>query len=47
MKTINFIHRTYQEILNAYTMLKTRYKTVRFYKTLVNGYFFGHFEVSR
>lgn len=47
MKTINFIQRTYQEILTAYTMLKLRYKTVRFFKTLSNGYFFGYFEVAK
>jgi hypothetical protein len=47
MKIINFIHRTYQEIIVAYMLLKNRYRTVRFHKTLVNGYFFGYFEVSK
>ena len=47
MKTINFIQRTYQEIITAYTLLKLRYKTVRFFKTLSNGYFFGYFEVVK
>ena len=46
MKTINFINRTYQDILNAYLLLKSRYKTVRFFKTLLNGYYYGYFEVS-
>lgn len=45
-KIINFIRRTYQEIIIAYTLLKNRYRTVRFYKTLVNGYFSGYFEVA-
>ena len=46
MKTINFVQRTYQEILNSYMLLKLRYKVVRFFKTLVNGYYHGYFEVS-
>ena len=46
MKTINFVQRTYQEILNSYMMLKLRYKVVRFFKTLINGYYHGYFEVS-
>lgn len=47
MKTINFIQRTYQEIIVAYMLLKNRYKTVRFFKTLLNGYYYGYFEVAR
>jgi hypothetical protein len=46
MKIISFINRTYQDIVNAYMLLKTRYKTVRFVKTLLNGYYYGYFEVS-
>ena len=46
-KIINFIQRTYQEIIVAYMLLKNRYRTVRFYKTLVNGYFCGYFEVAK
>lgn len=47
MKTINFIQRTYQEIIVAYMLLKNRYKTVRFFKTLLNGYYYGYFEVAK
>jgi hypothetical protein len=46
MKMISFINRTYQDILNAYLLLKSRYTTVRFFKTLLNGYYYGYFEVS-
>lgn len=46
MKTISFINRTYQDILDSYLRLKSRYKTVRFFKTLINGYYYGYFEVS-
>jgi len=47
MKIINFIQRTYVEILESYTRLKTRYATVRFHKQLINGYYYGYFEVSK
>lgn len=46
MKIISFINRTYQDLVNAYILLKSRYKTVRFFKTLSNGYYYGYFEVS-
>lgn len=47
MKIISFINRTYQDLVNAYILLKSRYKTVRFFKTLSNGYYYGYFEVSK
>ena len=46
MKTINFINRTYQDIIQAYLLLKCRYKIVRFFKNLSNGYYSGYFEVA-
>lgn len=43
---IRFFHRTYQQLAAALYALNRRYKIVRLYRTLQNGLFYGHFEVS-
>lgn len=46
MKKIAYLQRTYDELIQAYLKLKQRYKIVRFFKSLINGYYYGYFEVS-
>ena len=47
MKTIRFFTRTFEEIRKSYLLLKTRYRTVTFFKVLHNGYYNGFFEVAK